>query len=1003
MRPLLPPGSFAPNAPRRRRIPPWLGLAALSSLALAAASADRPLAHGETAIQGGSKHLYRVDLEAGQYLRVTVTAERLDVTARVLFGDRAPVEVVRSDTPTDVLRQVRELALVAGQSGVYRIEVAAAGRGRKGRYRLDVEGPREPAEEDRRRTEAVRRSQGEPPAGGEADAVLAAWRELGDLEQEATFAYRLGARHYAADEPAEAERRFLQAIELRRRQGEAGRAGLAEALNEAGRASRQRQRPDEAAVRLEESAGIFGELHAEPEQAIVLANLGSVYRDQGKLTESIARFQESLRLSRKVRDPLAEGRTLNNLGLAYQDDNQRDRALECYRQALAISHKHRFPKVEIPALNNLADTYETLGERERAVENQERALRVSKANGIVDDLPILLNNLGMLYQQLDRLADAEKAYRDALRRAKQDYVRSYLLANLAFLDLRRKRPAEARKSGEQALALAADRSDAEAGARQAIGLADLQLADFPSARAHLDKALAIHRQRRDDGAEANVRISLARLESRRGDLQATLAELDPAIEIVESLRKAVGNPELRIAFFATKQEFYALKIDTLMQLEAREPGRGYSGRALLASEQARARSLREVLEEAGADPQRSDPAPPTLEEIQREVLDAKTLLLEYALGEERSYLWAVSRNEVRSFQLPPRRQIEATATRLHRLLMEANRAVPGEEPAARRERLKQAENERRRLSRQLAGMLLRPAAAQLGSHRLLVVTDGALQYIPFGVLADPAAREPRFLIQSHEVVHLPSASLVPGLRAEIAGRSKARGELALFADPVFGRGDARLRAPAAPGTRGGGAAGPCSGFRKLKFSGSEAQAIAQLVPEDHLLLAVSFNASKRAALSGRLAGFRRIHFATHGVVNSRHPEQSSLVLSCYDAQGRPQDGFLRLHDIYGLDLNAELVVLSACETALGKQVRGEGLIGLTRGFMHAGAARVVASLWSVDDRATAELMKRFYHRMLVDKLPPSAALRQAQLSLLATDLWKTPYYWAAFSFQGEWR
>lgn len=1001
MRPPPSPGFSAPAAPRRRRIPPWLGLAALGSLVLAAAPADRPLAAGEAAIQGGSRHLYRVGLEAGQYLRVVVAAERLDVTARVLVGDRAG-EVVRSDAPVEVYRQVRELALVAGQSGVYRIEVAAVGRGQKGKYRLEVEGPREPAEADRRRADAVRRSQDLPAETGAADAVLAAWRQLGDLEQEATFAYRLGARLYAADRLADAEPRFLQAIELRRRQGGTGRAGLAEALNEAGRTSRRRQRLDEAAGRLAESAQIFGELHAELEQAIVLANLAAVHRDQVKLAESIARFEESLRLSRKVRDHRAEGRTLNNLGLAYHDDNQRDRALECYRKALAISRRHRLPDLEIAALNNLADTYESLGERERAVENQEKALRVSRTSGS-GDVSTLLNNLGRLYLQLDRPAAAERAYRDAIGRARSDYVRAYALANLAFLDLRRQRAAEARKHGEQALALAAERPDAEAVAHHAIGLAGLQLADFPDARAHLESALAILRQRGDESYEADVRISLARLESRRGDHHAALADLDPAIEIVESLRKAVRSADLRIAFFASKQEFYALKIDTLMQLEAREPGRGHSGRALLVSEQARARSLREVLENAGADRRpRSDPAPPTLREIQREVLDAKTLLLEYALGEERSYLWAVSRNEVRGFTLPPRRQIEAAATRLHQLLMEANRHLPDELPADRRERLQRAEAERRRLSRELAGMLLRPAAAQLGSHRLLVVTDGALQYIPFGVLADPAAREPRFLIQSHEVVHLPSASLVPGLRAEIAGRAPARGELALFADPVFGSGDARLRAPAPPGSRGG-TAGPCSAFRKLKFSGSEAKAIAQLVPADHLLLALSFDASKRTALSGKLAGFRRIHFATHGEVDSRHPEQSSLVLSCYDAQGRPQDGFLRLHDIYGLDLNAELVVLSACETALGKQVRGEGLIGLTRGFMHAGAARVVASLWSVDDRATAELMKRFYHKMLVEKLPPSAALRQAQLSLLATDLWKTPYYWAAFSFQGEWR
>jgi CHAT domain-containing protein len=120
-------------------------------------------------------------------------------------------------------------------------------------------------------------------------------------------------------------------------------------------------------------------------------------------------------------------------------------------------------------------------------------------------------------------------------------------------------------------------------------------------------------------------------------------------------------------------------------------------------------------------------------------------------------------------------------------------------------------------------------------------------------------------------------------------------------------------------------------------------------------------------------------------------------------QGEPQDGFLRFYDIYNLKLNADLVVLSACQTALGKEVQGEGLIGLTRGFMYAGAPRVVASLWRVDDRATAELMKRFYQGMLKEGLRPAAALRAAQVSMLKEKGWSAPNYWAAFTLQGEWR
>lgn len=156
-------------------------------------------------------------------------------------------------------------------------------------------------------------------------------------------------------------------------------------------------------------------------------------------------------------------------------------------------------------------------------------------------------------------------------------------------------------------------------------------------------------------------------------------------------------------------------------------------------------------------------------------------------------------------------------------------------------------------------------------------------------------------------------------------------------------------------------------------------------------------------MSEQLGQYRIIHFATHGLLNSQHPELSGVVLSLVDERGQPQDGFLRSHEVYNLKLNADLVVLSGCQTALGKNVKGEGLIGLTRGFMYAGAPRVVASLWRVPDKPTAELMKRFYKGMLAEGLRPAAALRAAQIEMWKEKRWSAPYYWAAFVFQGEWK
>src|SRR5262249_8750732 len=180
-------------------------------------------------------------------------------------------------------------------------------------------------------------------------------------------------------------------------------------------------------------------------------------------------------------------------------------------------------------------------------------------------------------------------------------------------------------------------------------------------------------------------------------------------------------------------------------------------------------------------------------------------------------------------------------------------------------------------------------------------------------------------------------------------------------------------------------------------------AILTLAHEGKTLKALDFDANRALAMSPELANYRIVHFATHGLINSQHPELSGLVLSLVDKQGRHQDGFLRAHDLYNLKLEADLVVLSACQTALGKQIKGEGLVGLVRGFMYAGTPRVVASLWDVKDEATAELMKRFYHKMLVEGMRPAAALRAAQVSMWKEPRWQAPYYWAGFMIQGEWK
>src|SRR5262249_34786413 len=537
--------------------------------------------------------------------------------------------------------------------------------------------------------------------------------------------------------------------------------------------------------------------------------------------------------------------------------------------------------------------------------------------------------------------------------------------------------------------------------------------------------------------------------------------------------------------FASQQQFYQSYIDVLMQMQRQNPSAGFDAQAFAVSERARARSLLELLTESRVDirqgvdssllererslqqrlnaraaaqvsllnrkhtPEQADaaakeiaaiaaeyeevqalirahspryaaltqPQPLGLVEIQQQALDEDTLLLEYALGEKSSYLWLVSQRSIDSYELPPRAELEAAARRVYELLTvrPKPRTPPGPQLIAQ--------------ARALSRMLLGPVAQQLGGKRLVVVASGALSYLPFGALPAPEdekrpAGDYEPLIAKHEVVSIPSASVLSIVRREMAGQQRAAKSVAVLADPVFEVGDPRLESAKNGNSSGESPAAPAcdaehldlprairtmnfpdarTGFTRLPFSRYEAESIIALTPKGMGLKATDFNASRDLAMSRQLSQYRILHFATHGLLNSERPELSGLVFSLIDQEGKPQDGFLRLYEIYNLQLNADLIVLSACETGLGKEIKGEGLIGLTRGFMYSGAPRVVASLWSVDDLATAELMKHFYQRMLKDGLPAGAALRAAQLELSGQKRWASPYFWAGFVLHGEWK
>ncbi|HET9226447.1 MAG TPA: CHAT domain-containing protein, partial [Thermoanaerobaculia bacterium] len=576
--------------------------------------------------------------------------------------------------------------------------------------------------------------------------------------------------------------------------------------------------------------------------------------------------------------------------------------------------------------------------------------------------------------------------------------------------------------------------------RAGLAFARQRIGEIEARRENLDEALKIllevrdlRRLLEDPTAQAETLTALATVERQRGRPGKALEYAEEAIGLVESVRASVAEPAFRASFLASRRLAFDLALGLSMDL-------GRVEHALALSERARARSLLDMLEESrteireGISPalrekeqrlayrfgvnarklrmatkdedrktlrselndllteadqledekRRSNPRYAVLNRRSldadgiRALLEPDTVLLEFALGEERSFLWLVTPRKVESFELPARTVIEAAARRSY----EDVRSLEKQDPEA---------------HTALSKLLFEKVADRLHGRRLVIVPDGALHYIPFAALPDP--QDPSVpLVVGHEIVSLPSASVLDVQRRVLARPAPAPKAIALLGDPVFTGSDDRLpkAVPGAPPVQ------PAP-WGRLPATGREGKAIAKLLPPEQVFLALGPKASRATALSGELANYRVVHFATHGMIESDVPRGSFLALSILDENRQPVEGSLGLSDIYNLKLQADLVVLSGCETALGQEIRGEGLMGLTQGFLYAGAERAMASLWRVEDRATAELMIRFYGALFQEKLPPAAALRAAQLSVRRDPARQDPFYWAPFVLQGDWR
>jgi CHAT domain-containing protein len=890
----------------------------------------------EREINGGERHLYNVELIAGQFAQITVEQFGVDVSLSLCTGDGHRLSEVDRQSGS---AGPEKLSVIAPADGTYLLQVKPLpDTTLKGSYRVEAAPLRKPENTDEIRIKAEKMvteggayfDRGRPNCLQQSiDKYKEAqklWQSLDDGYETAITLYGLGWSYSKLGSYGMVK---FPSPQHSLRWSYASRSDHQMALGYF----------EQALTMVEAQNNLHG-------QAITLAGIAWPQLYLGQSNDALASFSKAAAIFHGLNNKRGEAICEYGRGWAYALLNDNPAALNSFLRALSLRHESGDSKGGPPTLAAVSRIYSRLGNYQEAIKYDLQAIegydatKDAQGKGDSRGKASTWADLGWVYLSLDQPTAALDCFGKSLT--------------------------------------------------ESPGL--------------------------DETGKANVIYGQARAQSRLGHLPEAASAMEAVCEKIEPFRGQGKASDLRTFYSANVQEYYEFYISLLMKLQAAHPTEGFAAKALAINEKARARELLSILAQSGSTNEHTYQlalgSPLSVSDIQR-MLDPETLLLEYALGEEKSFVWLVSSNSMASFELPNRKQIESTASRFYDALVERNnvRGVVNEVDWKRK--VFQADATAEKTAEELGHILLDVLYPRLGQKRLVVVTEGSLQLVPFSSLLTSRGSEgsgsvPLFI--NHEIVTLPSFSVLSALR-RYSSRPTSPHTVAIFADPVFAADDPRFPSvskidPSVSLERSayGEKVGGVAAYRRLPGTRWEAEQIASLVPKQETLLAVDFDANRGAVLDKLLSDYRIIHFATHAFVDDTDPLRSKIVLSQFTRKGDAEDGDLTVPDIYEMHIKADLVVLSACKTALGVNTRGEGIVGLTGAFMQAGASRVVVSLWAISDTAAADFIARFYRKLLgPEKLPPDVALRRTQIETWKSKRFKSPYYWAPFILSGDWQ
>jgi CHAT domain-containing protein/tetratricopeptide (TPR) repeat protein len=758
--------------------------------------------------------------------------------------------------------------------------------------------------------------------------------------------------------------------------------------------------------------------------------IGGILVQRGEYQAALEQFGQTLEDLKTHKSPTVEAMVEDDLASVYAALGEYPRALAEVRLSERTAHANANPSTEFDALMDEGNL--------RLVQHQYR-----QAN------QVFTYALGLAEQQslIQKRARALRGIGSAEAALGQPGAMHRLLE-------------------AQTLALEAHDDAAQADISLALGDFYFAMRQFAQARMAYEQLRALAEHSLSTAQLAKAWASLARVDVATGNLVQARREAESALAMIDSERGEINPPQLRSRFFQSTRSYYDLYISILMALYRRSADSKLASLAFEAAENSRARALTELLSEHAVT-QKSDldptlvakrdaaqdalhaaafrlarsnsdreqvalekavmtasaslddvegeirranaryggvvrPQPLNLAAMQRDWMDEKTVLLEYWLSANESYLWVLTKHDLRSIRLPARGPIDAKSQLLRTLLATWARIPPGlsfkDLPSYR----SSLDDQIRRRASELGELVLKGIGKTLRRENIVIVPDGSLCRLPFDILSADLADAQR------SVDYLPSLASLRWLRRG-PYRSDANPSLAVFADPVFSADDPRLKhaAPLVSDTSAGfkNAMRDARAFNlnRLSWSRREAEAIANDLSVDRRWVALDFAASREAVMHASWGAYDTVHFATHAIIDLENPQLSGVVLSLFDDQGHPRDGFLRVTDVYSLSMPAQLVVLSTCDSAADTSGSGNDAYTLANAFFYAGTPRVLGSLWAVDDEAAATFMRLFYRSLLLERQTPQRALSSAQHAMAAQSRWSSAYYWSAFVLQGDWQ